>query len=71
MNINFPTFAAKFDNLETTLPNDIVAVTKTADSAMTQSNDNKSTIEQLQQEFGELKGDHQIDIDTKSYEATT
>ena len=47
MNNNFQIFADKFDNLETTLRNDIVAVMKTADSAMAQSNDNKSAIEQL------------------------
>ena len=61
---NFQIFADKFHNLETTLRNDIVAVTKTADSAMAQSNDNKSTIEQLQQEFADLKRDHQMEIDT-------
>ena len=64
MNNNFQIFADKFDNLETTLRNDIVAVTKTADSAMAQSNDNKSAIEQLQQEFADLKRDHQMEIDT-------
>ena len=41
-----------------------MAETKTADSAMAQSNDNKSAIEQLQQEFADLKRDHQMEIDT-------
>ena len=64
MNNSFQIFAEKFDNLESSLRNDIVVVKKTANSAIALSKENKSSIEQLQQEIADLKRDHKLEIDT-------
>ena len=64
MNNSFQIFAEKFDNLESSLRNDIVVVKKTANSAIALSKENKSSIEQLQQEIANLKRDHILEIDT-------
>ena len=42
----------------------IVVVKKTANSAIALSKENKSSIEQLQQEIADLKRDHKLEIDT-------
>ena len=42
----------------------IVVVKKTANSATALSKENKSSIEQLQQEIADLKRDHKLEIDT-------
>ena len=58
MNNSFQIFAEKFDDLESSLRNDIVVVKKTANSAIALPKENKSSIEQLQQEIADLKRDH-------------